>query len=225
MDALRRKLNDQRGVSLLMALLLMLVSLTVSAVVIAAASGAVSALHTDRAQEQAALTVTSAADLIRSSFLSEDMKYTVTATAYEYTYYPSRNYTDEVSTPISADAAFSGFANYAVEQLRKSQTVLPRVYTLHLEDEHVSDVQVTLSMRYEALSSGQYSYVLTAALESLDEDAPYRMTLVMPSTVDESEPITSTRWDWTARDYCKTTVITTTVHWTDGGTIQRKEGA
>ena len=40
MDALRRKLNDQRGVSLLMALLLMLVSLTVSAVVIAAASGA-----------------------------------------------------------------------------------------------------------------------------------------------------------------------------------------
>ena len=37
MDALRRKLHDQRGVSMLMALLLMLVALMVSAVVVALA--------------------------------------------------------------------------------------------------------------------------------------------------------------------------------------------
>lgn len=218
MDALRRKLNDQRGVSMLMALLLMLVALMVSAVVIAAASGAVSSLRTDRAQEQAALTVTSAAELIRDSFLSEDMKYIVTSTTYSYTYRPSQNRTEETSTPISSDAAFSGFANYAIGQLRKSQTVLPRVYTLHLDDEHISDVQVTLSMRYEALSGGQHSYVLTAALESLDEDAPYRMTLTMPSTVTEKKD-THTYWQY------EQTVVTTTIHWTDGGTIQRKEGA
>ena len=59
MDALRRKLHDQRGVSMLMALLLMLVALMVSAVVVAGASSAVSALRTDQKQEQAALTVTS----------------------------------------------------------------------------------------------------------------------------------------------------------------------
>ena len=58
MDALRRKLHDQRGVSMLMALLLMLVALMVSAVVVAGASSAVSALRTDQKQEQAALTVT-----------------------------------------------------------------------------------------------------------------------------------------------------------------------
>ena len=63
MDALRRKLHDQRGVSMLMALLLMLVALMVSAVVVAGASSAVSALRTDQKQEQAALTVTSAAEL------------------------------------------------------------------------------------------------------------------------------------------------------------------
>ena len=71
MDALRRNLHDQRGVSMLMALLLMLVALMVSAVVVAGASSAVSALRTDQKQEQAALTVTSAAELIRNSFLQE----------------------------------------------------------------------------------------------------------------------------------------------------------
>ena len=53
MDALRRKLHDQRGVSMLMALLLMLVALMVSAVVVAGASSAVSALRTDQKQELA----------------------------------------------------------------------------------------------------------------------------------------------------------------------------
>lgn len=225
MDALRRKLNDQRGVSMLMALLLMLVALMVSAVVIAAASGAVSSLRTDRAQEQAALTVTSAAELVRDSFLSEDMKYIVTTTTKKYVY-SSKVETSTNIQEVAAGTAFSGFANYAIGQLRKSQTVLPRVYTLHMDDERISDVQVTLSMRYEALSGGQYSYVLTAALESLDQDAPYRMTLTMPGVVDESNPITSgVSWDRPARDYYETSTVTTTIHWTDDGTIQRKEGA
>lgn len=221
MDALRRKLNDQRGVSMLMALLLMLVALMVSAVVIAAASGAVSSLRTDRAQEQAALTVTSAAELVRDSFLSPDMTYTVTATTKKYTYSETSD-TSTKTQEVAAGAAFSGFANYAIGQLCKDQTVLPRVYTLHMDDSSISDVQVTLSMGYEMLSGGKYSYVLTAALESLDEDAPYRMTLTMPSAVDEDTVRTTEGYGYWRYEQ---TVVTTTVHWTDGGTIQRKEGA
>lgn len=52
MDALRRKLHDQRGVSMLMALLLMLVALMVSAVVVAGASSAVSACAPTRSRSR-----------------------------------------------------------------------------------------------------------------------------------------------------------------------------
>ena len=181
MDALRRKLHDQRGVSMLMALLLMLVALMVSAVVVAGASSAVSALRTDQKQEQAALTVTSAAELIRNSFLASDMKYVSTTVSYEFYYNPNQNTSSTTTQTIPAELAFSDFANYAIGRLRDGQPVLNRVYTFHLEDDRVSDVTATFSMTYDTLDSGETSYVLTAALESTDPDAPYRMTLVMPS--------------------------------------------
>ena len=186
MDALRRKLHDQRGVSMLMALLLMLVALMVSAVVVAGASSAVSALRTDQKQEQAALTVTSAAELIRNSFLASDMKYVSTTVSYEFYYNSNQNTSSTTTQTIPAELAFSDFANYAIGRLRDGQPVLNRVYTFHLEDDRVSDVTATFSMTYDTLDSGETSYVLTAALESTDPDAPYRMTLVMPSAVTTS---------------------------------------
>ena len=215
MDALRRKLHDQRGVSMLMALLLMLVALMVSAVVVAGASSAVSALRTDQKQEQAALTVTSAAELIRNSFLASDMKYVSTTVSYEFYYNPNQN-TSTTTQTIPAELAFSDFANYAIGRLRDGQPVLNRVYTLHLEDDRVSDVTATFSMAYDTLDSGETSYVLTAALESTDPDAPYRMTLVMPSTVTTSTSVNDQR-------FYKMTTTVETISWTDGGTIHRKE--
>lgn len=165
MDALRRKLHDQRGVSMLMALLLMLVALMVSAVVVAGASSAVSALRTDQKQEQAALTVTSAAELIRNSFLASDMKYVSATVSYEFYYNPNQNTSSTTTQTIPAELAFSDFANYAIGRLRGGQPVLNRVYTFHLEDDRVSDVTATFSMTYDTLDSGETSYVLTAALD------------------------------------------------------------
>ena len=211
MDALRRKLHDQRGVSMLMALLLMLVALMVSAVVLAGASSAVSALRTDQKQEQAALTVTSAAELIRNSFLASDMKYVSATVSYEFYYNPNQNTSSTTTQTIPAELAFSDFANYAIGRLRDGQPVLNRVYTLHLEDDRVSDVTATFSM-----ASGETSYVLTAALESTDPDAPYRMTLVMPSAVTTSTSVNDQR-------FYKMTTTVETISWTDGGTIHRKE--
>lgn len=216
MDALRRKLHDQRGVSMLMALLLMLVALMVSAVVVAGASSAVSALRTDQKQEQAALTVTSAAELIRNSFLASDMKYVSTTVSYEFYYTPNQNTSSTTTQTIPAELAFSDFANYAIGRLRDGQPVLNRVYTFHLEDDRVSDVTATFSMTYDTLDSGETSYVLTAALESTDPDAPYRMTLVMPSAVTTSTSVNDQR-------FYKMTTTVETISWTDGGTIHRKE--
>ena len=203
MDALRRKLHDQRGVSMLMALLLMLVALMVSAVVVAGASSAVSALRTDQKQEQAALTVTSAAELIRNSFLVSDMKYVSTTVSYEFYYNSNQNTSSTTTQTIPAELAFSDFANYAIGRLRDGQPVLNRVYTFHLEDDRVSDVTATFSMTYDTLDSGETSYVLTAAL-------------VMPSAVTTSTSVNDQR-------FYKMTTTVETISWTDGGTIHRKE--
>ena len=221
MDALRRKLHEQRGASMLMALLLMLAAMTVSAIVIAASSSAVSALRTDQTQEQAALTVTSAAELIRSCFLSEDMVYTSTTVTYEYQYNTAYNRTSTTSQPAAAAAAFSDFVNYAIGQLRSGSSVLPRVYTLHMDDARVSDVKATFSMRYDILNSGEPSYILTVELESTDTDAPYRTSLQMPALVTTKTTTNGQAVGW--YDYLTTTTSTETIRWTDEGVIQRKE--
>lgn len=220
MDALRRKLHEQRGASMLMALLLMLAAVTVSAIVMAASSSAVSALRTDRAQEQAVLTVTSAAELVRSCFLSEDMVYTSTTVTYEYQYNTSRNSSSTTAQPVPDTAAFADFVNYAIGQLRDGSIVLPRVYTLHMADDRVSDVTATFTMTRDILSSGEPSYILSVELESADADAPCRMSLRMPSLVT-TKTTTNGRWDWGG--YLITTTAAETIQWTDGGLIQRKE--
>lgn len=217
MGALRRKLNEQQGASLLMALLMLLVALMVSAVVLAGASGAVSSLRTGQRQQQASLTVTSAAELIRNSFLSGDMKYVSTTVSYEYYYNHSWDYSRTATQAVPDEAAFSAFANYAIGQLRSGQPVLPQVYTLHAEDTRLSDVQATFYMAYDVLNSGESSYILTVELENLDEDAPYRMSLRMPSVI-KSDSVTNEQ-----SYYYKQTTVTETIQWTDGGTIQRKE--
>ena len=201
---------------LVVTLLLMLVALMVSAVVVAGASSAVSALRTDQKQEQAALTVTSAAELIRNSFLASDMKYVSTTVSYEFYYNSNQNTSSTTTQTIPAELAFSDFANYAIGRLRDGQPVLNRVYTFHLEDDRVSDVTATFSMTYDTLDSGETRYVLTAVLESTDPDAPYRMTLVMPSAVTTSTSVNAQR-------FYKMTTTVETISWTDGGTIHRKE--
>ena len=57
MQAIRRKLNSQRGASMLMALLLMLVGIMVSAVIISAATSAAVNKRSEKEQQQAYLAV------------------------------------------------------------------------------------------------------------------------------------------------------------------------
>ena len=70
MQAIRRKLNSQRGASMLMALLLMLVGIMVSAVIISAATSAAVNKRSEKEQQQAYLAVNSAAELVRDDFQS-----------------------------------------------------------------------------------------------------------------------------------------------------------
>ena len=75
MQAIRRKLNSQRGASMLMALLLMLVGIMVSAVIISAATSAAVNKRSEKEQQQAYLAVSSAAELVRDDFQSLTGRY------------------------------------------------------------------------------------------------------------------------------------------------------
>lgn len=71
MGALKRKLHSRSGATLLMALLLLLVAVMVSTVIISAANTATASLKTRRDNQQAYLTVSSAAEYLRDSLLGE----------------------------------------------------------------------------------------------------------------------------------------------------------
>lgn len=72
MGAMKRKLHSRSGATLLMALLLLLVTVMVSTVIISAANTATSSLKTRRDNQQAYLTVSSAAEYFRDSLLEEE---------------------------------------------------------------------------------------------------------------------------------------------------------
>lgn len=76
-----KKLNQSSGNTLMMALLFMLVAVTVSVVVLTAATAAARRVKSDRNRQQAYLSLSSAAQLMRESILSDG--YTVTVTGYE----------------------------------------------------------------------------------------------------------------------------------------------
>ena len=80
MQAIRKKLNSQRGASMLMALLLMLVGIMVSAVIISAATSAAVNKRSEKEQQQAYLAVSSAAELVRDDFQSLTGRYKIVTT-------------------------------------------------------------------------------------------------------------------------------------------------
>lgn len=187
MGALHRKLHEQRGASMLMALFLLLVALMVSAVVIAAASSAAATLRSDKAQEQSSLAVSSAAEYVRDAFLGKEMDGTIV--------------TRGTSTTYTSDSggAFRDFVSYAVPELYRNQNALPRrTYRLRLSDDTVEDVWADFEMSYGQNENTEYpTYILTVTLrnwETTPGEHPCSMTLLLCSNLGGSNRRAVT-WD------------------------------
>lgn len=188
MGALHRKLHEQRGASMLMALFLLLVALMVSAVVIAAASSAATTLRSDKAQEQSSLAVSSAAEYVRDAFLGKEMDGTIV--------------TRGTSTTYTSDSggAFRDFVSYAVPELYRNQNALPRrTYRLRLSGDTVEDVWADFEMSYGQNENTEYpTYILTVTLrnwETTPGEHPYSMTLLLCSNLTERS-----QWGYTYTD-------------------------
>lgn len=187
MGALHRKLHEQRGASMLMALFLLLVALMVSAVVIAAASSAATTLRSDKAQEQSSLAVSSAAEYVRDAFLGKEMDGTIV--------------TRGTSTTYTSDSggAFRDFVSYAIPELYRNQNALPRrTYKLSLSENTVEDIWADFEMSFGTNENTEYpTYILTVTLrnwETTPGEHPCSMTLLLCSNLGGSNRRAVT-WD------------------------------
>ena len=189
MGALHRKLHEQRGASMLMALLMLLVALMVSAVVIAAASSAATTLRSDKAQEQASLAVSSAAEYVRDAF--------VVGGKMNGSIIP--RWAGGASYSSDSGGAFRDFVSYAIPELYRNQNALPRrTYRLRLSDDAVEDVWADFEMSFGQNENTEYpTYILTVTLrnwETTPGEHPCSMTLLLCSNLGGSNRRAVT-WD------------------------------
>lgn len=151
----RQKLHNSRGASLLMALLVVLVVMMVSVVILSAASANAGRLKRNQAEEQAYLTVSSAARLMRDSIADERVVYILNTTVVP-------QYTDEEgnpqppddqgATPVDESLPFGAVLNSLVEDVESNTAKKSFVITVP----NMGDVQV------DAVMSTTYS--ITALL-------------------------------------------------------------
>lgn len=189
MGALHRKLHEQRGASMLMALFLLLVALMVSAVVIAAASSAAATLRSDKAQEQSSLAVSSAAEYVRDAF--------VVGGKMNGSIIP--RWAGGASYSSDSDGAFRDFVSYAIPELYRNQNALPRrTYRLRLSDDTVEDVWADFEMSYGKNENTEYAtYILNVTLrnwETTPGEHPCSTTLLLCSNLGGSNRRAVT-WD------------------------------
>lgn len=189
MGALHRKLHEQRGASMLMALFLLLVALMVSAVVIAAAASAATTLRSDKAQEQASLAVSSAAEYVRDAF--------VVGGKMNGSIIP--RWAGGASYSSDSDGAFRDFVSYAIPELYRNQNALPRrTYRLRLSDDTVEDVWADFEMSFGQNENTEYpTYILTVTLrnwETTPGEHPCSTTLLLCSNLGGSNRRAVT-WD------------------------------
>mgnify|MGYP006994357078 CR=1 FL=1 len=207
MEKLLRKFHSQRGETMLMALLLFLVGVMVSAVILAAAISAESDAKAAREEQQAYLTVSSAAELFRDAIQSGNSggyREIVTKT------YSDAQLQGTKTEKQNASGPFSEIFNNVIPTLLTSPTTFRKTYTLSMDG--LEDVTMELSIQPKQGDNDQFT--LTAVFYNDPEgDHPCRMTVTFTGETTQ----TPTDWYDSGLRYEATT---TEIKWT-GATITR----
>lgn len=207
MGKILKKLHSQRGETMLMALLLFLVGVMVSAVILAAAISAESDAKAAREEQQAYLTVSSAAELFRDAIRSGNSggyREIVTKT------YSDAQLQGTKTEKQNASGPFSEIFNNVIPTLLTSPTTFRKTYTLSMDG--LEDVTMELSIQPKQGDNDQF--ILTAVFYNDPEgDHPCRMTVTFTGETTQ----TPTDWYDSGLRYEATT---TEIKWT-GATITR----
>ena len=173
-----KKLKNEQGVTILMALLLVLTAAVVSAVILSAALSAARRVNSDRTAQQNYLAVSSAAELVRDSI--DRMQYTVTTiTTYEW---------DEES---------EGYVQAGSSSTEKLPTGLMRAWltdgarnngctdtiTIKLQDETLPPVKASFSMTGRREGNWGYDIQIAFSLTDAGDADDCRMTLRLSGRV------------------------------------------
>lgn len=206
MGKILKKLHSQRGETMLMALLLFLVGVMVSAVILAAAISAESDAKAAREEQQAYLTVSSAAELFRDAIQSGSGGYREIVTKT----YSGTQLQGTKTEKQNASGPFSEIFNNVIPTLLTSPTTFRKTYTLSMTG--LEDVTMELTIQPKQGDNDQFT--LTAVFYNDPEgDHPCRMTVTFTGETTQ----TPTYWYDSGLRYEATT---TEIKWT-GATITR----
>ena len=170
MGKILKKLHSQRGETMLMALLLFLVGVMVSAVILAAAISAESDAKAAREEQQAYLTVSSAAELFRDAIRSDSGGYREIVTET----YSGTQLQGTKTEKQNASGPFSEIFNKVIPPLLKSPSTYQKPFTLSMDG--LEDVTMDLSNQPKQGDNDQFT--LTAVFYNDPEgDHPCRMTV------------------------------------------------
>ena len=202
MEKLLRKLHSQRGETMLMALLLFLVGVMVSAVILAAAISAESDAKAAREEQQAYLTVSSAAELFRDAIQSGSGGYREIVTKT----YSDAQLQETKTEKQNASGPFSEIFNNVIPTLLKSPSTYQKPFTLSMTG--LEDVTMELSIQPQ---QGNNDVFDLAAVFYNDPEGkhPCQMTVRFTGTTT----VENTDWadDYTGNHYYATT---TKIKWT-----------
>ena len=208
MGKILKKLHSQRGETMLMALLLFLVGVMVSAVILAAAISAESDAKAAREEQQAYLTVSSAAELFRDAIQSGSGGYREIVTKT----YSDAQLQGTKTEKQNASGPFSEIFNNVIPTLLTSPTTFRKTYTLSMTG--LEDVTMELTIQPKQGDNDQFT--LTAVFYNDTEGKhPCQMTVGFGGTTN----VKYADWgdDYTGNHYYATT---TEIKW-DQPTITR----
>lgn len=202
MEKLLRKFHSQRGETMLMALLLFLVGVMVSAVILAAAISAESDAKAAREEQQAYLTVSSAAELFRDAIQSGSGGYREIVTKT----YSGTQLQGTKTEKQNASGPFSEIFNNVIPTLLTSPTTFRKTYTLSMDG--LEDVTMELSIQPKQGDNDQF--ILTAVFYN-DPEGKYPCKMTVRFT--GATTVENTDWadDYTGNHYYATT---TKIKWT-----------
>lgn len=227
MRTVNRKLNGDTGASLLLALLFLLLCLTVGAVILTAASANVGRYTHERTQQQAYLTASSAANLIRQRLSGLEFS------AGEQEVTDEGSVADSLlPSHFSSTDAFPGIVNNMARQVFLDQTI-------YLPPSGALPVAVPLTITPdEAELEGVYAqismddhYNLTISF-SLSGSLPCPLVLTLPADVEDHTVSEVTTYETTedvdgvptqVTHSMTTATRTVTVTWS-GGIIVKGDG-
>ena len=181
MQALHKKLHSRRGASILMALLLLLVAVMVSAVIIASAVSSAMTVKSDRLQQQAYLTVSSAAKLMRDDLANCGYEHVVTK-SYSSDYNRSNDSDGNIISDktTSGNGTFAEIISDAISQVDTYAKAFDEKYIISAGG--FDDVTAEITLEKDSKDSSKYN--LTVLLTGGTEPNECRMYLTASGNIN-----------------------------------------